>query len=519
VDGGSATAPITRDLYSERRKVEAAVSTVPLVWGPGLVGYLDDYEYSCTEQLVSKGMAALVLISRPEFGTIRNRTDRPLDPTYATLRGRMNDTGGLCLWAATPDTAEFATVYAAHFLVEAKERGHDVPQDVLASLDGWLTRFAATPASTLADARLRAYAVYVLARQGIRPAAALSSVEQELTHRYPQAWPTDLAAAYLAATYRLMQRSDEAARIVRGVPWSSQKRDFGGEIYYNGVVHDAQLLYLLARHFPTVLGSTPPAALETIGAAVSGNRATSLSAGYTLLALDAVARTTSTTAAIGVSEIGRDGRERTLSPTEGAIGKADVSASAAKVLVTRRGTVPAYFALTESGFDRQAPSADLGQGLEVFREFLDMKGSPVTRVSAGEDFLVRLRIRSTGRDFLPQIAVVDLLPGGVEPVLELQPAPSSSQPGSDPSMAARNHGGGLRIGLLDRSDWRPTHVDVRDDRLVLYGDVTKSVGTFIYRVRADNAGVYQVPPVFAEGMYDRMVFAQSRAATIEVIRP
>src|SRR4030095_15439076 len=143
--GASATAPLTRDLYSQQRKVEAAVSTVPLVWGQGLAVYLDKYEYSCTEQLLSKGFSALILISRPELGVIRNRADQPLDATYSTLRGRMNDQGGLGLWSSTPDTAEFPTVYAAHFLIEARDRGQKIPQEVLTSLNDWLTRFASTP--------------------------------------------------------------------------------------------------------------------------------------------------------------------------------------------------------------------------------------------------------------------------------------------------------------------------------------------------------------------------------------
>src|SRR6185503_8735899 len=97
--------------------------------------------------------------------------------------------------------------------------------DLVATLNNWLVRFASTPASTLADGRLRAYAVYLLVRQGNRSPAALSNVEQELTRRYPQAWPTDIAAAYLASTYRLMQRNEDADRIVKSVPWSPQKRD------------------------------------------------------------------------------------------------------------------------------------------------------------------------------------------------------------------------------------------------------------------------------------------------------
>jgi uncharacterized protein YfaS (alpha-2-macroglobulin family) len=520
VDGSSATASTTRDLYSEQRKVEASVSTVPLVWGQGLTAYLDHYEYSCTEQLLSKGFSALILISRPEFGTIRNRTDHPLDATYATLRGRMNDQGGLGLWASTPETAEFPTVYAAHFLIDARDHGQQIPADVLTALDGWLTRFAATPAGTLADARLRAYAVYLLARQGVKPTAGLSNVEQELTNRYPKEWPTDLSAAYLASTYRLMQRNDEANRIIARVPWASQKSGFGDEIYYDAVVHDAQLLYLLARHFPNRLGSAPPAALETMSRAASRNQMDSLSAAYTLLALDAFAKGTAESTTLGISEIGKDGRERALTPSTGAIRKADLSEGAAKALFSRRGTTSAYYALTESGFDRGQPGAEKSDGVEIIRDFLDAKGNPVSRVAVGEEFLVRLRVRATVRDRQAQIAIVDLLPGGVEPVLELQPPADSSTRGTDPALQReRGASAPLPIGLPERSDWAPSHVDVRGDRVILYGDAGRNAGTFVYRVRADNAGTYQVPPAFAEGMYNRAVVGLSRGATLEVVKP
>jgi alpha-2-macroglobulin len=520
VDGDSATATLTRDLYTQRRKVEAAVSTVPLVWGQGLTTYLDHYEYSCTEQLLSKGFSALILISRPEFGTVRNRTDQPLDATYSTLRGRMNDQGGLGLWSSTPETAEFPTVYAAHFLIEAKDHGQKIPAELLTAVDGWLTRFASTPASTLADARLRAYAVYLLARQGIKPTAALSNVEQELTNRYPQTWPSDLAAAYLASTYRLMQRNDEANRIVGKVPWSAQKRDLGDEVYYDAIVHDAQLLYLLARHFPNRLGAAPPAALESMSKAVSGNRVNSLSAAYTLLALDAFAKGAAATTTLGVSEIGKDGRERALTPPDAAIRKADLSEAAAKVQFSRRGTAAAYYALSESGFDRNPPTEEKSEGVEIIREFLDAKGNPVSRVTVGDEFLVRLRVRATTRERQPQIAIVDLLPGGLEPVLELQAPADSSAPGADPAMLRqRGASAALPVGLPDKSDWVPSHLDVREDRLIIYGDAGKNAGTFVYRVRANNAGTYQVPPVFAEGMYNRAVTGLSRGAMLEVVKP
>jgi len=525
VDGVVSEAPVTRELYSSRRKVDAAISMTPLVWGQGLVAYLDAYEYSCTEQLLSRGFAALILYSRPEFGRVQSPTDQPLDATLAVIRARTNEEGGLGLWAATPESHEFATLYGAHFLVEARDRGRNIPQDVLSGMNDWLARFAGTPASSLADGRMRAYAVYLLARQGIRPTAAISNVEQELSNRYATAWPTDLAAAYLASTYRLMQRTTDADRIMRRVTWSAGKKDFpdahGGtsDIYYGAVVHDAQLLYLQAKHFPAMTTGAPPPALEAMARSVSQSGATSLSASYVLMALDAYAKSTAAIP-LGINEIGKDGQSRALTLPAGAMPQVPVSENAAKVQFTKRGQPPAFYVLAESGFDRRPQTAEVRQGVEILRDFVDDKGNVLTRVTVGQEFFVRLRLRALDRDVYRQVAVVDVLPGGVEPVLEVQAQADSSTPGQDPAMQRQaNAARTLPIGLPGKSDWSPQHVDVRDDRVVLYGDANRNIGTFVYRVRANNAGTYQVPPAFAEGMYDRRIVALGRSSTLEVIKP
>ncbi len=520
MDSAKTVAPLTRDMYSEQRKVEASVSTLPLVWGQGLTAYLDDYQYSCTEQLVSKGVAALLIASRPEFGAVKSRDAQPLAVTFSALMSRENDEGGLGLWASSPETAEFATVYGAHFLIEAKERGQQIPAEMLASLNDWLARFATTPASSLPDGRLRAYAVYLLARQGIKPTVALSNVEQELSRRYAQTWGTDLAAAYLASTYRLMQRNDEADRIVKNVPWSPQRKDWGGEVYYDAVVHDSQLLYLLAKHFSNRLGTTPPVGLETIGKSVSGNNANSLTAAYALLALDAYAKASAVTNKAGISEIGKDGRERAIPLPAGTMPKVNISENAAKVQFSKDGPSFAYYAMNESGFDRNPPAAEINQGIEIIREFLDMKGNALVRPKVGDEFLIRLRLRATKRDQLQQVAVVDLLPGGTEPVLELQPPADTSAARTDPAFrnSRRSRFSALPIGLPDKSTWAPYHIDVRDDRLVLYGDVTKDASTFVYRVRATNAGIFQAAPAFAEGLYDRSIAGRGLASRLEIVK-
>jgi uncharacterized protein YfaS (alpha-2-macroglobulin family) len=278
-----------------------------------------------------------------------------------------------------------------------------------------------------------------------------------------------------------MQRNNDAERIIAGIPWSRQKGDLGDEVYYDPVVHDAQLLYILARHFPARLSTVPPSVLEDLAAAAGANRLDSLSAAWTLLALDAYSKTVAAVPAkFATAEVGRDG----------------------KVQFAKQSPLPAYYAINESGFDRNPPAAAASQGIEIIHEFLDLAGNPIARVKVGDEFLVRLRLRSTTRPRVPQIAVVDLLPGGTEPVLEL--ATDSS-----PSSA-------LPIGLPAKSTWLPQHVDVRDDRLVLYGDITKDAVAFTYRVRATNGGAFAAPPAFAESLYSPQIFAFSLPARLEV---
>ena len=52
--------------------------------------------------------------------------------------------------------------------------------------------------------------------------------------------------------------------------------------------------------------------------------------------------------------------------------------------------------------------------------------------------------------------------------------------------------------------------------MIAYGMVGPTMQTFVYRIKATNSGTFVVPPAFAEGMYDRTVFARSLAATIKV---
>jgi uncharacterized protein YfaS (alpha-2-macroglobulin family) len=184
--------------------------------------------------------------------------------------------------------------------------------------------------------------------------------------------------------------------------------------------------------------------------------------------------------------------------------------------------------LSEAGFDKGAKLKAINNGLEIIHEYLDIKGEPVSTVAVGDEFLVRLRLRATDRDQVQQVAVVDLLPGGVEPVYNLPPEPeaaSTEESEGDDSEYVETADGEeadtwqAPIGETELSNWQPDYVDVRDDRVVLYGTALRDVGTFVYRVRATNAGTFNTPPAYAEGMYETTLQGRGKVGQLEITKP
>ena len=59
-------------------------------------------------------------------------------------------------------------------------------------------------------------------------------------------------------------------------------------------------------------------------------------------------------------------------------------------------------------------------------------------------------------------------------------------------------------------------VDLREDRVVLYGAIDKDANEFVYRIKATHAGTFVTPPAYGEGLYDRTVKARSTSGSIAV---
>ncbi len=514
---GSQEVAIKRDVFEPYRKAEAAVSPLPLVIANGLMAYLDNFPHMCTEQITSRAFPAVVLGQRPEFGNASqkdgaSKAEKAFADAVAVLRSRQNAEGGFGLWSASVEADEYASVYAIHMLIEARDRGYAVPPDLISKSNSWLTQIAGSPAKDIHDVRTRAYAAYLLTRQGTVTATYLAALRETLDKKYPTAWQKDSIAVFLAASYKMMKDEKQAAKLMDEPLAQLEKRGepYRYERYYDPTIRDAQTLFIASRHFPDRAKKLDFATLGAMVKTIQDGRFNTHSAAYVILALDAYAAQVEGKVAgkMSVTEIGKDGKAQALTLPQNLIPRVLFSINAAKLKFANDANLTTYFAVSESGFDKLPPMTELKSGMEIIREYVDAEGKPVTTVKVGQELFVRLKFRTIGRDLVPNVALVDLLPGGFEPVLNPIDAPNV-QPVKK---------GGFVNRLGNVGGWNVEYADVREERVVLYGSVSAQVAEYRYRIRATNVGTFVVPPAYGESLYERDVQARSMPGKIVVER-
>lgn len=531
VRNGSRDVPLPRDLYPHYRKLEAGVSILPLSFAHGFTSYLSNYPYACTEQIVSQAIPAMVLSDRPEFGYVRSQAGASIVGLMSELRWRQNDEGAYKLWPGSDLVVEFVSLYAQHALIEAGERNERVPGDLVLRGNTYLRKIAARDGNTLGDERNSALAIYLLTRQAQNAASELSALRKRLDERYKKEWSTDLTALWLAATYDLLKKDDEAARLLRGVRFSASATYGSYDVYFDPMTHDALLLWITAKHFPEKLSGLPPEVLTNLAKRVSEGRYVSLSAGTTLLALDAYATAGATQLQkLSIAEVERsDKRIKPIELPEALFPKVAFSEQAAALRIGNESQLNAYYLIDQSGFDRKPPTTAIRQGMEVLREYSDTDGKALSKVVMGQEILVRLRFRSLDGRHARSVALVDLLPGGFELVVPPQGAinPHSSatltdvreQQAGETNTDSSSAYSSWRCQLCVTSPSTLEYADMREDRAVFYVSTMAQAQEVVYRIKATNVGKFIAPPAYGEAMYDRSIMARSIAGALEVVRP
>ena len=156
--------------------------------------------------------------------------------------------------------------------------------------------------------------------------------------------------------------------------------------------------------------------------------------------------------------------------------KSNFDSDAEKIIFKNDSELLMYYQTVEGGYEISIPTKPVDDGIEVFREFCKPDGSKLSDIKIGDTVMVKINIRSSKEGYLNNVAVIDLSCAGLESDIE-------------------------SIRTSD-SMWKPDYIDIREDRVVLYGTVTDRINSFTYLAKAISTGTFVVPPLYAESMYN-----------------
>lgn len=527
---GSGELKSQANLYPNFARNEAAVSASPWAFTSGLIQYLDLYPHGCTEQITSQTFPAVLLSSQPSLAEellkqakqngVNNTPDvrKTLTRYLSMVRARQGADGGFSMWPGG-QSEMFPTTYVVSLLIEARDRKLPVPNDMLQRANVYLQNNLARAAKEDYNWRYQTHAAYLLTRQGVATGAILSNLyemhRQQLLAANPKqrsAIASDLGAVYLAASYQMLKQEKMTNELLQPafkemLAGDDYWKHWYWSYYYDPLIQNAALVQMVAKHFPHMIKQIPQNYWERLSTVVSERYYQSHSASQVMLAIDAyqTAAVQATAGKVSISAVGNKGALTALAlPEKLLLAKAIVPYDTRGLKLSNQGSLPLFYSWAESGYERTLPATAISSGMEVEHEFLDASGKAVTTATLGDELTVRVRVRATERDYLNQVALVDVLPGGLEPVL------SNPEDAEDANMPI------WRKRLGGSSSWAIDYADIREDRVIFYGNVSKTMTEVTYKVRATNVGEFVVPAAYGEAMYEQKIFARAAGARFKV---
>ncbi|HWE98060.1 MAG TPA: MG2 domain-containing protein [Tepidisphaeraceae bacterium] len=525
--GTSTFVEIPGGMLAQTVHYELRVSSSPQLQLPEGLDYLDHYPYGCVEQTTSTLFPLVYLsdvgekISPGMFD--KDRVADKVRVGVLRLMSMQTADGGLAMWPGGREDWAWGTVYATHFLVEANAAGHDVPEEFRNQLLAYLHALLAQPQTDTATVELQAYAAYVLASAGKPDRAAMSRLSEVLNSDLG----TSQARFHLAAAWLAAGRRDLATGLLpQALPAPRAGRELDGNV--GSPIRDQALIASTLLAVDPADPRIPDLIQKLADAGKARQWRSTQDTAFALMAIGRYLRQTKSDVPYETAQLLQDGKP--IASAED--GQSLVWAAAApdeqpgsdstkpgaalpapgtklEVRLTGPATAKGYVSWLRTGVPLKA-AAGSDNGLKIRRRYLDEHGKPLEALRVHSGDLVQVELTLEGSGPMEHIVVEDLLPAGLEienPRLEGNAAGLVTRGNSRPHLNAN-----------EEPHFAAGRADVRDDRLILIGNLTDGrAGTYTYTARAVAPGVFVVPPVKAECMYDSATNSLSGGGTFTVV--
>ncbi len=525
-NGGTLTLSrdLLTDLIENRTRINLSAGPQARLDVPGLLTQLDRYPYGCAEQTVSRALPlvyANAVASSIGLGTdkaLKDRVQVAIDRVFSM----QDSSGAFGIWG--PSNADlWLTAYVTDFLTRTKDAGFDVPTLAFNNAVDRLQNFISYAQDFEKGGEDRAYALYVLARNGRAPIGELRYYADTRIERFS----TPLAKAHIGAALAMLGDKERAERVFKaavadleGSSSDAMRDDFGSKL------RDSAALVTLASE-TSLAKDAAPRLVDVIAKAYAARSHTSTQEqAWMLLAANAL---TSETANMKLRFDGAPVQGPILRP----LTPAQISKSGGLAIVND-GDAAVDVVVSVIGA-ALTPEPAIAKGFTITRSYYTMDGKEVQLASANggtatlaqNDRLVAV-VKVESKEAGGRVLLVDRLPSG----LEIE----------NPRLVTS--GDVKTLGWLEGTV-TPEHAEFHYDRFVAAFNLfakksgnsegegegggeqatppgattdagAKSTATAAYIVRAVTPGKFVHPAATVEDMYRPERYARTAAGTLTI---
>jgi len=495
--------PPAEDYLTGTTNCELTISKFPALKFAKFLKYLVGYPYGCVEQTTSKLFPQLYFEDLAKL--VAPQYYKTTTPVYFVQEGirklesmQLND-GSLSFWQGGTWSNWWGTVYAAHFLVEAKKAGFNVSDNVMNKLLDYLGRKARQRATynyyyyhnnsvtvtKIADKEI-IYSLYVLADAGRGDISTMNYYKSK-----PDLVSND-CKYLLAGAYALMDKWPAYYEIVPNKFIPEKAVRLTGGSFDSEARADAIMLNVLLEVDPS--NKQIPFMIKYL-TGMMGSIYSTQDRSFAFLALGKAAK-------LGafynmVVDVYADGKKVGAYNGKDVTLKINPAAKSITLQGSKQGTVYYFYNIrgVKKGNIKQFDSK-----IKIRRSYYDFRtGDPIINNHFYQGQLLVCRIDMTGGEVsADNVVISDLLPSGFEidnPRLSETPQLSKDY----------------------KSTMNIQYMDIRDDRMILF---TKSKrftkDTFYYLIRVVNKGKFVLPVISAEAMYDGEISSVNGAGIVYV---
>lgn len=421
---------------------------------------------------------------------ILKNNDRNPNPAYhiqeaiKRLQLMQLRSGGMTYWPQRGYESWWGSIYAAHFLHEAKRAGYSIPEDMLEELQRYMV-------DKLKNVKVKPYYYNGSSRKEIYPQSvayslfvlALTGKPERSTMNYYKSRKNqlNLTSKYLlAAAYAIIGDRKSYKEVIPN-SFQGEKADpsFGDE-FISHVRDEALALYVLQ------IVSPDDPQIGTMAKHVSENLRNrpwmnTQERAFSFLSLGKIAEEAARTQA--KATVLFDGKivgTFTDKPVELTT---DQPAQGSYEIITE-GTGTLYYFWETEGISVDGSYVEEDNYMKVRKTFYNRDGGIVNPENLVQNDLVvvKLTIEGLSQARVENIAIADILPAGLE----------IENP---------------RITTLPNIDWmknrcREKYLDIRDDRIIFFTDLYGTGScSFYYLARAVTPGTFKMGPASADALY------------------